>query len=124
MAAETTKQHLAAFHEQSADHHIAMAKSEYAKGEASAGKMTECCKTAAANHEAMAEYHASCSKILKASIAEDLNKLQRDGFTSVIPTDVPGFGITAVPRPGGPAPNVDKAAVPPQFRHLISNEEL
>jgi hypothetical protein len=125
MATETTKQHLATFHEKSADHHIAMAKSEHAKAEASTGKMSECCKTAAANHEAMAEYHAACCRTLKASIAADLEKLVPDGFRGVIPSDVPAFGIRAVSRPGGPEfpAALDKTTVDPRFRHLIADVE-
>lgn len=50
-------------------------------------------------------------------------KIVPDSISSVIPSDVPTFGIRAIPRPGGPAPSIDKAAVPPQFRHLITTDD-
>jgi hypothetical protein len=131
----SVREHLLEVHKAMAAHHQAQA--------ASHAKLAECygsmSKTAdgdsthqhiAAEHECMckshrdaAAFHAECMEECAKAAEADLNKLQRDGFTSVIPTDVPGFGITAVPRHGAPAKSdlVDKAAVPPQFRHLISS---
>ena len=91
---------------------------DFAEAASAHGAMADSCEKGAA-------YHESCTKVLKASIAADLEKLVPDNFRGTIPSDVPGFGIRAIPRPGGPElpTALDKSAIDPRFRHLITTDE-
>jgi len=135
----TVKESMAATHQQAADFHKRVAESHQALSECFKGM----CKSTlplrdglegASNHHAAiakahedaAAFHSENCKTLKSAVEADLNKLQRDGYSSVIPSDVPpAFGIRAVPRAGGPElpTALDKSAIDPRFRHLITTDE-
>jgi hypothetical protein len=71
------------------------------------------------HHTSAAEKCLACSKEAMKTVTADLGKA--DGITSTIPSNVPteGFGIRAVPRTGQPElGGIDRASIPPQFRHL------
>jgi len=82
---------------------------------------------AAADLRELAGYHAAQAEVLKAAIAADLQKVQPTGVSVVPRFDAPtgAFGMAAPigPRAGQPDVDFDKAAVPPQFRHLFEINE-
>lgn len=129
--------------EQQAAHHVSMGKVFKVLGEghsklAEMGddatdvhkSIADACNKAVQEHAEQATYCMGCMKTEDDRLAKTL---MSDGFTSVIPSDASdrAFGINApqprlVVRPGQPDPTADavaKAAVPPQFRHLIGISE-
>lgn len=66
------------------------------------------------------------SATVLARVGEALGKkIVPDSVSSIPSGDTPGFGIRAVPRPGAPSgpSTVDKAAVPPEFQHLVQFDD-
>jgi hypothetical protein len=139
----TMKAHIAELHGKEAATHAALAdgcgdvsKCFNAMGKAAGGddgqmyaKIASAFDKCAKAHAAAAAYHENGAATMKASDVNDLTKVRPDGFSSIIPSDVPdsGFGIRAVPRHGSPSmpDKLDKAVldgIAPEFRHLLGDE--
>lgn len=80
--------------------------------------MSECLKSASASCN-------ECAEAMKAEIDSTLGKtIMPDKISSVMRSDVEGFGIKAVVRPGQPdRTEIDRSAVPPEFRHLVETSD-
>jgi hypothetical protein len=73
--------------------------------------------------KAHAELHSQFADDCEKSESDRLDKIVPDRIGSIARTDAPpqAFGISAHPRVGSPsAQTFDKAAVPPEFQHLLS----
>jgi len=142
----TVREHLANFHAAAHEHHKAAAEHHTEKAAhherwgKSFGSMAKAASAddgkvyqdvadthhaAAKSHAQFAKDHAGYAEFHKSAAAEcmkahesNMNKIAPDNFSSVIPSDAP-FGIRSVPRPGQPDLDLDKSAIPVQFRHLV-----
>jgi hypothetical protein len=125
---ESIRSHFSKVHEHLANHATAMAgleESEATRCQSAGDK--EC----AAHHTAKAKElhkfattHGDWASMMKAADAEFEKRLVPDSISSVASADIP-FGIRSVPRSGAQAADqgINKAAIPPQFQHLISSDE-
>jgi hypothetical protein len=130
---KSVRTHLAETHQEAADFHTKMAKSHYAIAKCmTKGSGDGFQKDVAAEHENMAQHHENAAayhvdncKAMKAADVEFSKRLVPDNISSVASSNAPSeaFGIRAIPRPGQPDPNLEKAAVPPEFRHLVEISE-
>jgi hypothetical protein len=118
-------QHLSDLHKDLSERHAAESsryESAGMKGESSHhSEMSRLYAKSADFHKACAD---KCAEAVKSERAAFEKRLVPDGITSVATSDNP-IGIRAIPRPGAPATpaTLDKANVPPQFAHLLSNLE-
>jgi hypothetical protein len=125
----TIKEHLTAFHEKSAAHHVAMAKTHRAIAKHfSKSEMAEGSEDLASSHEELAghhadqaAYHVQCCKDLSASMKaagmSDDDAIRPDGISAIIP-DVPQ-SVRAVPR-HGQRQIIEKTEVPEELEKLVS----
>ncbi len=133
----TIRQHLQEVHKAAAEHHAALADHSSKLEECfsgmgkAAGEPDGAMYHKVASHfGAMAKVHADASDAhagfasdCEKAAEADLNKRVPDSISSVIPSDVPAFGIRSVPRTGQPDLAKTIARVPEQFRHLVSMDE-
>ena len=119
MAANHTE--MATRHERLSKYFASMGKAALADGGTTFDAIADEHATIAKTHASMAKFHKESADACAKAVEADLAKLQPDSISSVTPSDVPPFGIRAIPRPGQPEKAVDKAAVPAAFRYLVSN---
>jgi hypothetical protein len=126
----TTREHLKAMHEKTAEFHIAAAKHHRTlakcfgktEGIESASDIEAAHEGIAQQHVDLADFHVQCSKDLSASMKaagmDNGDQIAPDGVSAVI-TDF--SHVRAFPRHG--SPDLGKVDVPQEFAHLVKVDD-
>jgi len=121
----TTREHMKAFHTAAADHHVKMAKSHKqlaglfgkAAGMDNSQDVSDEHTAMSKSHTEMAEHHLEMCK----SVGDAMDKSAGDRMIPDAISSIPRSFPTAVPRYG--QPDLSKAKVPEEFRHLVEIDE-